>query len=55
MVGLKSVVPLRVYPSVLLDLPRFLTNFLGSYDGGKVVERSLELKQPIIYVSINYR
>ncbi|KAH9057403.1 carotenoid ester lipase precursor [Lactarius vividus] len=26
-----------------------------TYDGGKVVERSIELKQPVIYVSINYR
>ncbi|KAH9051980.1 carotenoid ester lipase precursor [Lactarius vividus] len=28
---------------------------LRAYDGGKVVERSIELKQPVIYVSINYR
>ncbi|KAH8981886.1 carotenoid ester lipase precursor [Lactarius akahatsu] len=27
----------------------------STYDGGKVVERSIELKQPVIYVSINYR
>ncbi|KAK1221156.1 hypothetical protein PQX77_016055 [Marasmius sp. AFHP31] len=27
----------------------------GNYDGGIIVERSLELGQPIIYVSMNYR
>ncbi|KAI9437418.1 carotenoid ester lipase precursor [Lactarius psammicola] len=27
----------------------------STYNGGKVVERSLELNQPVIYVSINYR
>ncbi|KAJ8081169.1 hypothetical protein PM082_018012 [Marasmius tenuissimus] len=27
----------------------------SSYDGGSIVERSLELGQPVIYVSMNYR
>lgn len=38
-----------------LGLLPHLTFISGSYDGGKVVARSLELNQPIIYVSINYR
>jgi acetylcholinesterase len=41
--------------SILLGLPTFSDNGFCRYDGGKVVERSIELKQPIIYVSINYR
>ena len=43
------------YASILLGLPPCLTVVSGSFDGGKVVERSLKLKEPIIYVSVNYR
>jgi hypothetical protein len=46
--------PSRCVP-ILFGLLPYLTFVSGSYDGGKVVARSIELNQPVIYVSINYR
>ena len=43
------------YVPILLGLLPYLTIVSGSYDGGKVVARSISLKQPVIYVSIGYR
>ena len=40
---------------ILLGLLPHLTIVFGSYDGGKVVARSISLNQPVIYVSIGYR
>ena len=46
-------------PSTCVPIPpgllRHLTIISGSYDGGKVVARSINLKEPVIYVSIGYR
>jgi hypothetical protein len=46
-------------PSTCVPIPpgllRHLTIISGSYDGGKVVDRSIDLKEPVIYVSIGYR
>jgi hypothetical protein len=46
-------------PSTCVPHPsRFATtsdNRFCRYDGGKVVARSIELKEPVIYVSFNYR
>ena len=40
---------------VPLDLLQYLTIITGSYDGGKLVTRSINLHEPVIYVSIGYR
>ena len=41
--------------TILLGMPPHLTIVSYSYDGGKVVARSVSLRQPVIYVSIGYR
>jgi hypothetical protein len=28
---------------------------ISSYDGGVIVDRSIDLNQPVVYVSLNYR
>lgn len=33
----------------------FAKGHTAEYDGGKLVARSVELKTPVIYVSMNYR
>jgi hypothetical protein len=30
-------------------------SYVSSYDGGVIVDRSIDLNQPVVYVSLNYR
>jgi acetylcholinesterase len=49
----KLVVPLRL--SYFVQSVSMLSDYLHSYDGGNIVARSIDLGQPIIFVSVNYR
>lgn len=50
----KLVVPLRLSCFVrFVSMPSEI--YLRSYDGGNIVARSIDLGQPVIFVSVNYR
>lgn len=52
-VATKLVEPPRLSPSALLQLRLDIS--LRRYNGSSVVARSVDLGQPIVFVSMNYR
>ena len=52
-VASKLVIPLRLSPFV--SLRPHLEIWLCRYNGSSIVSRSIELGQPVIFVSMNYR
>ena len=41
--------------SVRFGLTILIMDTLGSYDGAVIVDRSIEMREPVIFVSMNYR